>query len=565
MDPASNTVSRITDVVPANFLCDSQTLSEVAQSKLADEKALSALEEELPALEARIQQLKAETATLEQLIVDKANEQTRLRSSIAMHTSLLSPSPIRSLPCEILSEIFLRYVAISQPATFDTFDDIVASHRIHTPILLVCRRWRTTALADPRLWTTIPLTVSNDGTHPLISGSPEQQIAYSQALERRIEATSTLPLNLLFHLSSVSNFSTSTYAISTFQTFLRLLPRADTISVCFSLREYLPIAIPELASMIDGAEIPLATHVHTARVFCLHEALFRKIMYAIPNVERLEIGTDFPSGLRFLDLPNPGCCLHSLRAPYAFMPLVDLLALLEHAPLLETLWVCSIKGPGIGNCRVVTHTRLSTFYLTVTALENDAIFEHLTLPALRSLFLSTRDDRQQWPRPSNITFLRRSGCMLIEVALHLLQIDDTLLMELLSLQKDLSFMQLNVFDLVGQGPLSMSILEFLSTIPEGALDRPVPALKVLTLAVLPGQLKRVRGLVQSRSGDQAQSDGIARLSRVDLRVQVKEKASEIERLEEAAMFEVFVSAGIDIGLSYRSRCVIRWNFGIVGR
>ncbi|KAF9032686.1 hypothetical protein BDZ89DRAFT_1111484 [Hymenopellis radicata] len=296
MDPASNTVNRITDVVPANFLCDSQTLSEVAQSKLADETALSALDEEIPALEARLQQLKAETATLEQLIVDKANEQTRLRSSIAIHTSLLAPSPMRSLPGEILSEIFLYYVAISQLATYTIFDDIVAIHRVHTPILLVCRRWRTTALADPRLWTTIPLPVSDDGmgnyTHPLMSGSPEQQTAYWQALERRIEATSTLPLNLLFYLVPYSNYSTPTYAMSTFQTFLRLLPRADTISACFSLRE-LPIAIPGLASTIDGAELPLATHVHTARVFCLEEAILRKLLSAIPNVEHLEISTNF--------------------------------------------------------------------------------------------------------------------------------------------------------------------------------------------------------------------------------------------------------------------------------
>ncbi|KAF9032672.1 hypothetical protein BDZ89DRAFT_573797 [Hymenopellis radicata] len=558
MDPASNTVSRITDVVPANFLCDSQTLSGVAQSKLADETALSALDEEIPALEARLQQLKAETATLEQLIVDKANEQTRLRSSIAMHTSLLAPSPMRALPCEILSEIFLDYVAISQPATYSIFNDIVAFHRIHTPILLVCRRWRTTALADPRLWTTIPFAVSNNHerrfAHPMISGSREQQTAYWQALERRIGATSTLPINLLFHLDSNTDFGTPTYAISTFQTFLRLFPRADTISVYLFrgfLNHHLP-RIPELASMIDGAEIPLATRVHTARVFFYEDqAFFRKIMSAIPNVEILEIHSLAGGELSLLQLPNPGHCLRSLRVS-ASMPLVDVLALLDRTPLLETLDV-RIGAPSTETCRVVTHTRISTLRLSGVAStqENDAIFQHLTLPALRSLSFSTIDDENEWPRPSNITFLRRSGCRLTEIALRLLKIDDTLLMELLSLQKDLSVVQL-LFGYAGEGHLSMSILDFLSTIPKGALNRPVPALEVLTLAVLPRQLKRVQRLVESRSGDQAQSDGIARLAKVDLRVRLKGKKTEVKRLEHAAMFEALVSAGINIELSYGS-------------
>ncbi|KAF9004957.1 hypothetical protein BDZ89DRAFT_1080254 [Hymenopellis radicata] len=552
-DPASNSASRITNVMPANFLCDSQTLSAVAQSKLADEKALSALDEELPALEARLQQLKAETATLEQLIVDKVNEQTRLRSSIAVHTSLLAPSPIRSLPGEILSEIFRYYVAISQPVTYNSFDDIVASHRIHTPILLVCRRWRTTALADPRLWTTIPLAVSDDGrreyTHPLILGSPEQQTAYSQALERRIEATSTLPLNLLFYLCAVSYFNTPTYAISTFPTLLRLFPRADTISVFHSSRH---LDNPELASLIDAADIPLATRVHTARVFFHeHEEFHQKIMSAIPNVEILEIWSYFGEPVRLIHLPNPGRCLRSFQVTGP-MPLVDVLALLDRTPLLEILKV-DIKAPNTENCRVVTHTRISTFHLRgTTTRENDAIFQHLTFPALRSLSLSRRDGKQRWPQPSHIAFLRRSGCMLTKLAFFFSKFDDTLLMELLSLQKDLRVMQLNVFGLAGGGLLSMSILEFLSTIPEGAVDRPLPALKVLMLPALPSQLTRVQRLVQSRSGDQAQSDGIAHLSKVDLRVQMKRKEREGKRMEHAAMFEAFVSAGIDIKLPYGS-------------
>ncbi|KAF8997352.1 hypothetical protein BDZ89DRAFT_778482 [Hymenopellis radicata] len=149
--PAPNPVTRITDVVPANFLCDTQALAKVAESKLLDEKALLALDEELSALEARLQGLKDQMAAVEQLIADAVATQTRLRSSIATHTTLLSSSPLRALPGEVLSEIFLHYVALFPPSTRDVFKAIVACHRIQSPLLQVCRRWRTTALADPRL------------------------------------------------------------------------------------------------------------------------------------------------------------------------------------------------------------------------------------------------------------------------------------------------------------------------------------------------------------------------------------------------------------------------------
>ncbi|KAF9002647.1 hypothetical protein BDZ89DRAFT_650442 [Hymenopellis radicata] len=146
---------RITDVVPANFLCDSRTMEKIAESQLLDEKALESLEANLSVLESRQRCLMDELTTVERLISDAVAEQTRLRSSIATHQSFLFYSPVRSLPGEVLSEIFLHYIAIAQSVHRDVFQEIVASHRIHTPILQVCRRWRTTALADPRLWTTI--------------------------------------------------------------------------------------------------------------------------------------------------------------------------------------------------------------------------------------------------------------------------------------------------------------------------------------------------------------------------------------------------------------------------
>ncbi|KAF8907101.1 hypothetical protein CPB85DRAFT_1436648 [Mucidula mucida] len=131
--------ARITDVVPVNFLCDTQTMERIGQSQEKEEKALLDVEDNLSVLELRQHCLKDELETVEQLISDAVAEQTCLRSSIANHKSLLAYSPVRAPPGEILIKIFLYYVALSQTAQRNVFQDIIASHRNHTPILLACR------------------------------------------------------------------------------------------------------------------------------------------------------------------------------------------------------------------------------------------------------------------------------------------------------------------------------------------------------------------------------------------------------------------------------------------
>ncbi|KAF8998063.1 hypothetical protein BDZ89DRAFT_1122293 [Hymenopellis radicata] len=352
--------SSITDVVPANCLCDNRTMEKIAESQLLDEKALSSLEENLSVLESRQRCLMDELTTVERLISDAVAEQTRLRSSIATHKSLLSYSPVRSLPGEVLSEIFLHYIALCQSMHRDSvfqeivashlhrdsvFQEIVASHRIHTPILQVCRRWRTTALADPRLWTTIPLIGSSDEkksfAHPLISGSPEEKALYWKALESRIERTSALPLHLLFHFSPYGDIGDPIHMVSSIQTFIRLFPRANSISLRISS---LHTRVLEFISIIANANISHANQVNTARVDVSEKVFCQKILSAIPNVEALEVG---PANISqwFIDAPTAGHRLRTFQSSSEFssLSLVQLLDLLDRAPLLETLKVARIS------------------------------------------------------------------------------------------------------------------------------------------------------------------------------------------------------------------------------
>ncbi|KIM75575.1 hypothetical protein PILCRDRAFT_670104 [Piloderma croceum F 1598] len=108
-----------------------------------------------------IAQLVGEMARLQGILDELARKRDALESYTAMHLSLVAP--VRSLPTEILSEIFLRL----KDAT--TLGEAIKwnseSPRLNkTPLLLgnVCSRWRTVVLSTPSLWASFALTIASD-------------------------------------------------------------------------------------------------------------------------------------------------------------------------------------------------------------------------------------------------------------------------------------------------------------------------------------------------------------------------------------------------------------------
>ncbi|KAF8907094.1 hypothetical protein CPB85DRAFT_1436640 [Mucidula mucida] len=221
--------SRITDVVPANFLPGIQTMETIAEALLLDEMALSSSKEKFSVLHSRRRCLKDELASVERLISDVVEEPSRLSSSIAIINPFLpTPRPRKDM-----------FTVKSLP--------LINSY----PVLLVCRRWRTTTLADPRLWTTIPLIGS-------------ERVAYWKALESRIEWTSALPLHLLSHFTDESGLSDPIARCRHFS----LVAQGEH----HFLRMFSPFeGLLEFLSVMD-TDIPHADGIHTARVDVMDEA-----------------------------------------------------------------------------------------------------------------------------------------------------------------------------------------------------------------------------------------------------------------------------------------------------
>ncbi|KAF8890873.1 hypothetical protein CPB85DRAFT_1332786 [Mucidula mucida] len=292
-------------------------------------------------------------------------------------------------------------------------------------------------------------------------------------------------------------------------------------------------------------DIPHTDGVHTARVDVDDEVFGRRIVSALPNVEVLATTTRIVDQW-FTGASTAGHCLRSLHI------LDDCFSI----PFLQTLKLAGISiMPSVGTLRVVTHTLLSTFHLpSVTAEENDAVFEHLTLPALRSLSFGVNHDPYCWPRPSNLSFLQRSHCMLTELGFCHCLVDEQPLVALLTAQSKFTTLRLNFSadDAVGRGaPIPTPILVFLSKKPKGASAYHLPALTVLKVSVVPRQLKAVKRMIQSRSTAQAKKSGIATLLEVDIDVQTKQSEEDIKKDEHTALFKAFTDKGMVIRISYR--------------
>ncbi|KAJ7286568.1 hypothetical protein C8J57DRAFT_1708825 [Mycena rebaudengoi] len=105
------------------------------------------MRERIHAGRARLVEIDAEIARLESLLGPLRRERQDVQDNIDQHLAVVSP--IRSLPSDILDEIFSWSVPVRLPES-----DFVGGPWILTH---VCARWRNVAISLPALWSTIHL------------------------------------------------------------------------------------------------------------------------------------------------------------------------------------------------------------------------------------------------------------------------------------------------------------------------------------------------------------------------------------------------------------------------
>ncbi|KAJ6465575.1 hypothetical protein DFH09DRAFT_529600 [Mycena vulgaris] len=121
----------------------------------------------------RLKSLDDEITDLQRTLDKLKEEHSRLGAYIEDHRALISP--VRRLPLDIIQEIFL--------ACIPTHRNCVMS-ATEAPVLLgrICSSWRVISLSNPRLWSSLHITV------PPHLGNPDHML-YREKLLQRLETT----------------------------------------------------------------------------------------------------------------------------------------------------------------------------------------------------------------------------------------------------------------------------------------------------------------------------------------------------------------------------------------
>ncbi len=407
-------------------------------------------------------------------------------------------SPIHSLPPEVLSRIFQSYCDIYHPlnadcSCFETSIYSLESARII--IQKVCRLWRATALADPRMWATMTLYVPScmKASSDIRRGTKEKQ-SYFHIAKERLERSGDLPLTLAFqffewHIASVED------SIRLFQMFLDVLPRVEHLVMDVEFRDEWddgPLAgKPSPLACTYGAPTGLRT-LRIGRSLWEQEFLFR-----VHSIRDLELCIPHEA-LGSLDVQRiPTATLTTLSVQHILFPSV--LKLLQQIPQLEELALIDIVEPLEITATSIPPSKIFLSYLRRLTIRGactegaghgdvlpspsttrapwipvEMLLDQLSLPALQHLNITalvkslvsppdeSGNELTAWPGRRSVAFFRRSKCALLSLVLKAGSINEDGMIGVLENQRD----TLTVLELDVHASIPPPVVEFLSEIAQ---------------------------------------------------------------------------------------------------
>ncbi|KAJ7759175.1 hypothetical protein B0H16DRAFT_1885093 [Mycena metata] len=131
-------------VPPPTVVTQSPCSEFLRSNHLPPDAILSNVRREIVIAESGMKEIQEQVCGLKRVLDDLELRRRELQNFVATHKQVLAP--IRTLPNEILSEIFMQYVEHRKTGAW--------------LIARVCRSWRETAIASPRLWNRICILTS---------------------------------------------------------------------------------------------------------------------------------------------------------------------------------------------------------------------------------------------------------------------------------------------------------------------------------------------------------------------------------------------------------------------
>ncbi|KAF9027331.1 hypothetical protein BDZ89DRAFT_1067004 [Hymenopellis radicata] len=409
---------------------DLQTVKD-GKSSLHDEQRLL---EEVQTRLALYNEQQAAALLLPQKIRDAAIEEEYLQRCIQNRAILATPSPMRTIPPEILSEIFVYYVygCIPENVRVDKEVDFLADckdiERAPNLLLTVCRRWYATAIAEPRLWAAVPPAlcwaslVENGRTvmHRLASDEPQSRTFYWQQFHRRIARSVALPIDLLIFEYDSFNHIPDAEATSLYDAMLNLLPRARKVQFFVEFQESnelpVPVRIPSCLNdaRLEGIEVAVLSvhgYGHGRPTAMLLGAQLLRRMIRIRHLtlsESTNTSCLWQGGLTNLtDLT-----MDAVDASLFF-------SIIQRASSLRNIRVRKIVPDILPSLSPFTHRELHRLDIQsgpypFPTTETWEVLQGLTLPNLQILHVAP-EIGHAWPSQEVVDFMLRSKCHLREL------------------------------------------------------------------------------------------------------------------------------------------------------
>ncbi|KAJ7780934.1 hypothetical protein B0H16DRAFT_1817220 [Mycena metata] len=418
---------------PLTAVATQSPCSEFLRSNhLPTDAILSNVRREIAIAENGVEEIDQQVCGLKHVLDGLESRRRELQNFVATHKQVLAP--IRTLPSEILYEIFLQYVKHRQAGAW--------------LLARVCRSWRETAISSPRLWNQIWIQTSSFGAS--ISGatiksmlslqlqrSAQAPLYISLAQDRRLRETQKVAILEALFLA----------AHHWHEVCLDLQLEASNLGGLFLrlVANELPASFPQLRRLV------LYTN------FFLEESTLSGVFRHLPLLEELSYFTGSPGGL-FRPAPSlglQGVALGQIKkllivGQRSRHNLSDMLGLLHMAPNLVELELKNyvlVDGPGDG-ARIVHLPNL----VSVTMSEiDDSFLRYIASPTLQRLTIKSAPRSRSDPIAGQapiLSFLSQPGLFLTSLELRPVLQSTERLLDILAHTPHLSTLKLYFPDFV---------------------------------------------------------------------------------------------------------------------
>ncbi|KAJ7472777.1 hypothetical protein FB451DRAFT_302949 [Mycena latifolia] len=355
---------------------------------------------------------------LQQVLDELAAKSQELEQFVADHQRVIAP--IRKLPIEILSEIFLQ--CVEWGSEWNPFTDP------QWALVRVCRYWRTAALSTPRLWRHIFIHKSTG----LFDHIPYTFLKPILPLQLKRSAEAPLALSLT---GSYLNENTRIYILEKFFSVAR---RWQDVTLRLSALD-----VRRFQAQCYSSSFPALTRLDLTLHFIDEEYALESIFQSTPLLEELNYGGTIAGDSRLSSTLQPICAfplpqLKKLALTKLWYKASDIVAVFQASNVVEVSFrQCYHRSDGTPPIPRHSKTLPNLESFTIDSCDDTLLsLYNIVAPALKCLSVSSR--RSRTLADDLISLLTRSTPSLTHLTVRNVSMPGETVLKILSLVPTIS-------------------------------------------------------------------------------------------------------------------------------